>query len=178
MRYSQTDNIIRGLVLGFTSGAAIGIIVWMQWLFETNLFTSKTLIGGSILICLFFGGTGGVIGGLYVLLFEKLPGKTAIVKGIVIGILPFLIITIFALILSIIYIIAELIVQPVALSKEVILTLLIATASIFTEKIINMQYFLNILYGALYGVILGKLWESDFQKISKDKEDEVIDLDL
>ena len=36
----------------------------------------------------------------------------------------------------------------------------------------------DILTGALYGFLLGKLWESDFQKLSKDKEDEIIDLDL
>ena len=168
-------DIIRGFIIGLIAGAVVGGLFWIPYSFTYEFFTFDLLIGGIILIGMSFGAIGGIIGGIYAALFERLPGKTAVVKGIIIGVSPFLIITIFNLIFGIIDVIAALIVQPITLSKELILSAQILIVLIFMKNIISIGYFFEILSGVLYGFLLGKLWESDFQKISKDSKEEVIE---
>ena len=156
-------DIVRGLMLGFAAGVAAGLL-WIGISLVITLFTGKLTLSDSftlrlliaviIMMSILYGAAGGICGIIYVILFKRIPGKTPVIKGIIFGIFVLFLLDLF---LSVLYNITS--------DKGII----------FMLVDIIIPSVSDILTGALYGFLLGKLWESDFQKLSKD---EIIDLDL
>jgi len=125
-------DMIRGLMLGFAAGAAVGILSAIV----TAVFLMEYPIAEIILSAILFGFFGALLGVIYAGFYERLPGKDAINKGIIVGVSFILIIDLF----------------------------LMALMLVLGMGIEIMNFVLDILAGALYGFLLGKLWSLNFIK--------------
>ncbi|PKP54563.1 MAG: hypothetical protein CVT90_00615 [Candidatus Altiarchaeales archaeon HGW-Altiarchaeales-3] len=155
----KIDDIARGFMLGLIAGVTIGILTLIYMFFTGEWFVFRRLLPGALTLCISSGIIGAIVGVLYAVLFDKLPGKTAIIKAVFLVVSPVLVIKLFSFVL----------IMAVPLLAEEVET---------SFNLLIMNFIFDILFAVFYGLLLGTLWESNIQKLSRNEfcEDEIIDL--
>jgi len=143
----KLDLVFRGIIFGFISGAAVAVLILIEVIFFSSFLleypdlSGHLLSGALLLTCMLIGVAGAILGAIYALFFKHIPGKTAIIKGIILAVSPFLAYSLFIYGIFLILIIFG---EPNEISLSYII-----------------RDIISYIYPVLYGIIIGKLWDSE-----------------